>query len=182
MNVDHDALVAALVQLEHHVQHLGFDQPPRLFALVRTAALIESDPALASQFGLPEDPPEGSLTAVEQDGFEAGDDLVEALDRIFWPETVAGVACSMVSSFLPNGVEADLPEDPHEAAEYVADHPDKVDLLVVAGAMRSGVRHGVGRLVTHPDDLISGDDLVPGFTETLARTLLDDPTTEELST
>ncbi|MGJ3509196.1 PPA1309 family protein [Enemella sp. A6] len=182
MNVDHDALVAALVQLEHHVGHLGFDQPPRLFALVRTATLIETEPELATQVGLSTDAPEGSLTAVEQDGFDPGDDLVAALNRIFWPETVAGVACSMVSSFLPNGVDAELPDDPHEAADYVAAHPDKVDLLVVAGAMRSGARHGVGRLITHPDDLISGDDLVPGFTQTLARTLLDDPTTEEFST
>lgn len=182
MEVDHDALVAALVQLEYHVGHLGFDQPPRLFALVRTHELLASQPELAETAGLSADAPEGALTAIEQDGFDAGPDLNAALERIMWPETVVGVACSMVSSFLPAGIEAELPDDPADAALYVAEHPNKVDLLIVAGAMRSGARHGVGRMITHPDDLLAGTELVPGFTEALARTLLDDLTTEEFPT
>lgn len=182
MEVDHDALVAALVQLEHHVGHLGFDQPPRLFALVRTQELLASQPDLAESAGLTADAPEGALTAIEQEGFDAGPDLDAALERIMWPETVVGVACSIVSSFLPAEVEAELPEEPTDAALYVAEHPSKVDLLIVAGAMRSGARHGVGRMMSHPDDLLSGTELVPGFTEALARTLLEDPTTEEIPT
>ena len=42
-----EALVAALVELEHHVAASGWDAPPRLFALVETDALAAAEPDLA---------------------------------------------------------------------------------------------------------------------------------------
>ena len=35
-----DALTAALLEIERHVTHGGWDQPARLFALVPTAELV----------------------------------------------------------------------------------------------------------------------------------------------
>src|SRR5205823_5836164 len=42
-----EALLAALVELEHHVAEGGWDAPPRLFALVETDALAAAEPDLA---------------------------------------------------------------------------------------------------------------------------------------
>ena len=42
-----DALRAAVVEAERHVAGFGWDQPPRLFALVRTLDLLAREPGLA---------------------------------------------------------------------------------------------------------------------------------------
>ena len=47
-----DALVAALLELERYVGRDGWDQPPRLFALVLTDVLAEAEPALSRELGL----------------------------------------------------------------------------------------------------------------------------------
>ncbi len=170
------ALVAALVELERHVGESGWDSPSRLFALVHTEALLAAEPALADQLrpdGL--ELPEGALTAVEQEDFlpddRASDDLLTALGEIVWPDTVFGCALATERAFLPASAEADLPDDPAEAAAYVADHPDREDVRVVVGVDRAGNRHGIGRLASRPDDLLGGADLVPGLSAALAHTL-----------
>ncbi|MVA76122.1 hypothetical protein GC722_08815 [Auraticoccus sp. F435] len=172
-------LLAALVELERHVGELGFDQPPRLFALVRTDDLLAAEPELAGRLGLRSSrdggPAEG-LTAVEQDTFTAGEDLVAALSGIEWPAAVHGCAVACERSFLPAGVEVDLPEDEREAASVVATHPQRQDVRVVVGVLRTGHSHGVARLLQHPEELLGGADLVPGLAQVLAYTLLpDDP-------
>lgn len=167
------ALLACLVELERHIGQLGFDAPPRLFALVPTAALVAAEPALADQLaGAGEDP--DALTAVEQDTFDPGEDLVAALSGIEWPDAVAGCAVSCERSFLPAGAEADLPEDPAAAAEAVAAHPARQDVRVLVGVLRDGTQHGVARLVQHPEELLAGADLVPGLAAVLAYTLHPD--------
>ncbi|WP_338101202.1 PPA1309 family protein [Serinicoccus marinus] len=57
-------LLRAAVDVEKHVAQAGWDQPPRLFALVRTSLLRDREPALATQLRTPDD--EG-YTAVEQE-------------------------------------------------------------------------------------------------------------------
>ena len=44
------ALARAVVDLEEHVAQRGWDAPVGVFALVRTAAALEQDPALAELF------------------------------------------------------------------------------------------------------------------------------------
>ena len=44
-----DALVAALLEIERHVGHGGWDAPARLFALVPTEQLLAAEPSLAAQ-------------------------------------------------------------------------------------------------------------------------------------
>lgn len=165
-----DALVAALVELEHHVGQAGWDQPPRLFALVRTEVLIASEPALARELGLRVTATD-ALTAVEQDDFATGGDVWADLGRIEFAETVFGCAISLERTFLPTAFEADLPDDSAAAAEVVSRHPQRQEIRVVVAADRSGQRHGVARLVSQPDELLGSDELVPGLAEALAHTL-----------
>jgi hypothetical protein len=84
---------------------------------------------------------------------------------------VFGCAISAERTFLPAGQEGELPEDPAEAAAYVAAHPARQDIRVVVGADRAGHVHGVARLVTAPDELLGAADLVPGLGAALAHTL-----------
>lgn len=169
-----EALLAALIELEHHVADAGWDQPPRLFALVPTVEFMAAEPALARDLGL-RGPADGgqpdALTAIEQEHFEASGDLARDLAGLEWPATVFGCAVSTVRTFLPAGAEAELPDDPSEAARVVADHPARREIRVVVGADRAGHRHGVARLATHPDELLAGEDLVPGLADAVAQTL-----------
>jgi hypothetical protein len=163
-----EALLAALIEVERHVGQLGWDQPARLFALVRTADLIAAEPHLAEHLGAAA--PDG-FSSVEQDQFHAGEDLGEALARIAWPPAVSGCALSLERAFLPADAEAGLPADPSAAADAVAAHPERMDLRVVVGVTRGGRRHGVARVRGEDGDLLSAPDLVPALAQALAHTL-----------
>lgn len=165
-----DALVAALLEIERHVAGVGWDQPARLFALVPTAELIAAEPQLAAHLTGGTEPQPGQYSAIEQEGFSGGADLGEALARIAWPATVAGVALSLERLFLPGAAEAGLPEGA-AASERVRTHPAREEIRVVVGALRGGDAYGVARIRSHPDELLSGADLVPGLASALARTL-----------
>ncbi len=170
-----DALVAVLMEIERHVGSAGWDQPARLFALVSTSRLIAAEPALADRLSRPAvaigPDHDDDLTAVEQEHFEPTADLVDDLVRLSWPDGVDGCAVAVERTFLPAGVEVDLPDDPVAAAEAVAAHPDRHDVRVVVGVDRGRRQHGVARLRAHPEELLGGTDLVPGLAEVLAHTL-----------
>lgn len=168
-----DSLIAALAEIERHVGRSGWDQPARLFALVPTRQLMEAEPSLAHQLERPGGVDPDALSSVEQDGFHTGEDIVESLDHIQWPATVAGVALTLERLFLPKGAEASLPDDPTLANDAVAQHPDRQDVRVVVGVLRTGERYGIGRVRTHADDLLAAPDLVPGLADALFRTLTD---------
>lgn len=165
-----DALVAALLEIERHVGGIGWDQPARLFALVPTAELIAAEPQLAEHLAGASEPQPEQLSAIEQEGFNGGSDLGESLARIAWPPTVAGVALSLERFFLPGAADAGLP-DAAAASDEVRTHPQRQEIRVVVGAVRGGAGYGVARLRSHPDELLSGADLVPGLASALARTL-----------
>ena len=166
-----DRLIASLMDVERHVSSAGWDQPARLFALVTTATLLEVEPHLRGR--VPEAMPD-ALTAIEQDEFHATEDVVERLAGIFWPETVEGCALAMERAFLPPEYEDQIPDDPQEAAKFVAKHPAKTDVRMVVGVLRDGTHHGLARLTSNPDDLLGGEDLVPGLTAALLDTFRSD--------
>lgn len=168
-----DALIAALAEIERHVGRSGWDQPARLFALVPTRQLMEAEPSLVDQLERPGGVDPDALSSVEQDGFHTGDDIIEALQKIQWSETVAGVALALERLFLPVGAEASLPDDPALVNDAVARHPDRQDVRVVVGVLRTGDRYGVGRVRTHAEDLLAAADLVPGLADALEHTLTD---------
>lgn len=163
-----DALTAALLEVERHVGRSGWDQPARLFALVRTTELIAAEPVLAQQ--LSQAPGDG-YTSIEQEEFVAGEDLAETLARIAWPPAVTGCVLALERAFLPSEAEAELPDDPVAAAKLVAEHPQRLDLRVVVGATRDGGQHGVARIRNAAEELIGGSDLVPALALALSRTL-----------
>lgn len=164
---DSSRLIACLMDVERHVSSAGWDQPARLFALVTTSTLLEVEPQLRGR--VPEGSPD-ALTAIEQDEFHATENVVERLGGIFWPDTVEGCALAMERAFLPPQYEADIPADPAEAATFVAKHPHRTDVRVVVGVLRDGSRHGLARLLSNPEDLLAGEDLVPGLPEALVDT------------
>lgn len=170
MSPPSDALVAGLLEIERHVSGLGWDQPARLFALVPTAELIEAEPQLAEHLSGGAVPTADHLSAVEQEGFSGGAELGEALARISWPSTVAGVALSLERFFLPGSTDSELPAG-SAAADEVRRHPRREEIRVVVGALRGGDAYGVARIRSHPEELLSGSDLVPGLAAALARTL-----------
>lgn len=165
-----DALIAALMEIERHVTALGWDQPARLFALVRTADLVAAEPHLAAALDADRRPPD-ALSSIEQDTWHGGEDLVEALQQISWPETVEGCALVVERAFLTADAEADLPDDPVEAARAVAEHPRRQEIRVVAGVLRGGQQQSLARLAAEPEDLLGGPDLAPGLSALLIQTL-----------
>ena len=85
-------------------------------------------------------------------------------------DAVTGAAVTLERVFLPADEEAGVPDDPQAAAEYVASHPRRQDLRVVAGATRGGAHFAVARVLDHPDDLLGAENLVPGLEAALLGT------------
>lgn len=172
------ALAAAVLELESHAATGGWDQPARLYALVETARLVASEPALAAATGLDDASAEGSLTPVEQDELPPGQRLEEVLEQIAWPEGVVGCAAIVERLVLPPGADADIPDDPAAAEEYARDHPDRQEVRIVAGATRAGATYCALRLRAHdePGSVVGGTTLVPALLQLLRATLdLDGP-------
>jgi len=60
-------------------------------------------------------------------------------------------------------------------ADWAARHPDREDVRIVVGVLRTGARDTALRLRTQDreDAVLSGAELVPGLAEALAATLAD---------
>lgn len=166
------ALLTAAVDTERHVARLGWDQPPRLFALVRTSLLREREPALADQLATAED---DGFTAVEQEGLPPTADLESLLGRVAWPEDVVGAALAIERIVVPPEAERDLPEDPRAATDHLAAHPARKDVRLLAACLRDGEQVCLLRQRDHDsDDAVAiGKDIAPGLTAALALTLRD---------
>ncbi len=74
-------LETVLRDLDRHVSRDGWQQPPRLFALIDDG---------------------GDVSVVEQPWDCSGDDVLGDLARISWPETVAGAALSVQRVLEPD--------------------------------------------------------------------------------
>jgi hypothetical protein len=161
------ALAAAVLEIERHAAQSGWDQPARLFALVDTSRLVDREPQLAGSVG------DAELTPVEQEGLAPGRPLEDQLTSISWPETVDGCAAMVERFVLPPDVEAELPDEADAVASYVASHPDRQEVRIVAGALRSGASFCALRLRAHDDDesVLGGEDLVPALLELVRGTL-----------
>jgi hypothetical protein len=166
-----DALAAAILDVERHVGESGWDQPSRLFALVPTAELLEAAPELAGQLGA--EHLEGHLSSIEQEDFHNGLPLFEALAHLAWPPTVAGCVLCVERAFLPSKYESELPDDPDQAGDAVANHPKRQELRLVTGVLRTGERHAVARVRSDPTQLLGGENLAPGLSTALLATLDD---------
>jgi hypothetical protein len=168
------ALTRAVIDLERHVAAGGWDQSPRLFALVPTADLLAREPGLAEQLGTYADQPAG-LTSVEQEDLPHHASLEELLAGIAWPAEVLGAALVVERLMLPADVEAGMPRQDSEALEWLAGHPQRQEMRMAVGVLRDGARECALRLRSHDADdaVLSGAELVPGLTAALAGTLAD---------
>jgi hypothetical protein len=164
---DQQTLAAAVREIETHVAQFGWDQPPRLFALVDTQDLLAREPDLAVQV----DAAEG-LTPVEQE-LETEQPLEDLLSQIAWPEQVSGCAAVVERLVLPPGADGRVPTDSLDAEEYAREHPERQEIRLVAAALRGGATYCALRLRAHDDEesVLTGDDLVPALLELLRETL-----------
>ena len=174
------ALARAVVELEAHVAQRGWDAPAGIFALVRTAAALEQDPALAELLDdaalAPARRDPQSLTMVEQENLPMAADLEDLLGRLAWPQTVDGVALAVERVVLPTEAEreaAAIP-DPQERLAFLSARPDREDVRMVVGVLRTGESWCAVRSRTRDsaDRVVSGDMLVPGLIEALGSTFV----------
>jgi hypothetical protein len=173
----HPALAAAVLEVESHVAGEGWDQPARLYALVRTAELMIQEPGLAEMLGITGAVDADSLTPVEQDGLPVGRQLEEFLETVLWPEGVAGCVAVVERIVLPPEVDAEIPDDPAQAATFAAEHPLRQEVRMVAGVVREGASYCALRMRAHDEEqsVVDGTDLVPGLLALLHQTLESPP-------
>lgn len=170
------ALRLAVDDIERHVAALGWDAPVFVFALVRTADAVAATPSLAEELppealrAAQEDPEH--LTSIEQDGLPAASTIEELLGQLAWPEEVDGAAIVVERMVVPPEAEQDMPRDPEAAVDYLMAHPDRQDVRMAAGVLRTGESWCALRSRSHDfDDAVAGSpDAVPGLVEALRAT------------
>lgn len=168
-----DELEHAVREIEAHVAQSGWDQPARLFALVPTGELLEREPGLAESLG--EAAQRDGLTPIEQE-LAADEPLETLLERIIWPDQVAGCAAVVERLVLPPEADGAVPEDPAEAERFAREHPDRQEVRLVAGAVRDGSAYCALRLRSHDENesVATGTDLVPALVDLVRATLEDE--------
>ncbi len=169
-----DPLSIAALDTERHVAAAGWDQNPRLFALVPTADLVEREPHLRVQLR-GADLTEGALSAVEQEDLPRTSSLETLLGRLSWPEAVVGVALAVERIVVPPEAERDLPEQPEAAVDALASHPQRRDVRLLVAVLRDGQSRCLLRQRAHDrdDHVAMGDDIAPGLVHALKATLED---------
>ncbi|MGB3829803.1 MAG: PPA1309 family protein [Ornithinimicrobium sp.] len=170
-----EALRVAAVDTERHVSRAGWDQSPRMFALVPNALLAEREPSMSEQLDTAD--PAG-FTAVEQEGLPTTSDIESMLARVAWPAEVAGVALAIERIVVPPEAERDLPADAEAAATALMEHPDRQDVRILAAVIRDGSSICLLRQRQHDSDahVALGADIAPGLVHALSTTLLGDET------
>ncbi|MEE6280197.1 PPA1309 family protein [Georgenia sp. MJ170] len=170
------ALTTAVRDIERHVNELGWDRPVTVFALVNTAAALAVNPSLSTE--LPdgaaeaaEDDPE-HLLSVEQDGLPDADSLEDLLAQLAWPAEVDGAAIVVERVVVPPEAEIDLPDGADEALAYLEAHPDRQDVRLAVGVLRTGESWCTLRTrANDADDAVAGSpDAVPGLVAALRAT------------
>lgn len=169
-----DPLTVAALDTERHVAAAGWDQRARLFALVRTAALLEREPHLRGQMGAA-DLVDAAFTAIEQEGLPATSSLETLLGRIAWPDEVDGCAFAIERMVVPPDAERGLPEGSEAAVEALASHPDRRDVRLLAAVLRDGSSICLLRQRDHDSDdaVATGQDIAPGLVAALRATFDD---------
>ncbi|MDN5789546.1 MAG: PPA1309 family protein [Micrococcales bacterium] len=166
-----DPLAIAALDTERHVAAAGWDQPARLFALVRTADLLAREPHLRDQVG-EADLADDALSAIEQEGLPTTTSLETLLGRLAWPDEVDGCALAIERMVVPPEAERDLPERPEEAVETLAAHPGRKDVRLLAAVLRDGQAICLLRQREHDSDdaVATGPDITPGLVAALTAT------------
>ena len=167
------ALAEAVREVERHVAGQGWDGPVAVYSLVRSATLAATSAELAAELpdGAASDPEH--LTAVIQDGLPEADALEDLLAQLAWPETVDGTAVVVERVVVPPEAEAAMPADSDGGLDYLMNHPDRQDVRIAAGVLRTGESWCALRSRANDDDAAvgGGPTAVPGLVEALTATL-----------
>ena len=166
-----ELLQETLVEIERHVGAAGWDRPPQLFALARTADLVVREPEFAAQLGLdPTSLPPDALTPVEQEPLPDGP-LDESLAQVAWPEEVAGCALVQEVVMLPPEAEQAMPRHA-DVVDWAGTHPERREARLAVAVLRDGSRACTIRMRGEDEDeLLVGPDLAPDLADALAATL-----------
>ena len=158
-------LAVAVAEVEEFAATAGWDQPPALFALVATAELLAAQPSLGSSLGA------AVYTPIAQEALPEGE-LSQALAQVSWPDEVAGCVLVQEIVVLPPAAAETLSDDPDQAVEQAAGHPDRVEARLVAGVLRDGVGGAcLMRMRGENDDApLRGGDLAPNLLDVLRLT------------
>ena len=167
-----DPLSLAALDTERHVATAGWDQNPRLFALVPTADLMQREPHLRAQLQ-GHDLVEGALSAVEQENLPRTANLESLLGGIAWPDAVVGAALAIERIVVPPEAERDLPMHPDAAVDALAAHPARQDVRLLVAVTRNGESRCLLRQRAHDSDdqVAMGEDIAPGLVHALKATL-----------
>jgi hypothetical protein len=169
------ALPDAARDVEEFVSSAGWDQPPQLFALVRTSELLAAEPGVTEQLDV-----SAPLTPVAQEPLPQGD-LDAALATITWPPAVAGCAAAVQIVVLPPDAEAELAAESEQALDQqsemikrlAAEHPLRREAWLVAAVLRDGSGACVLRLrgdAGMADELVEHPNLAPNLLDALRAT------------
>lgn len=168
-----DALRTAVVDIERHVASAGWDGPVAVFALVRTATALQRTPQMADELdadtlALAQRDPE-HLTSIEQDGLPAATDLEELLAQLAWPAEVDGAAVVVERIVVPPAPDGAA----EPTVEELMAHPERQDVRIAVGVLRSGESWCALRTRAHDsDDAVGGSpDAVPGLVAAVGATL-----------
>ena len=169
------ALANVVVDIERTAARAGWDHAPSLYALVPTAGLLDQ-PGLpediAAQIRAGWDGTADHLSAIVQEDL-AEDELEEVLGHLGWPEQVVGAALTVERVIVPPEVEAQAPEDPEEALAFITNHPQRSDVRLAVGALRTGESWCAlrTRAFDADDKVGQGSRLVPNLVEALLVSL-----------
>lgn len=165
-----NTLLRVVREIELHASGEGWNQPDRVFAVVDTAELIGREPQLAASVD-----PSQAWTSIEQESVPQG--VEELLPSIVWPPEVGGCAVVVERLVLPPGADEQVPEDPDAARDYAADHPEREEVRIALAVLRNGETACALRLRSHDADeeVLTGEDLVPGLVQLLRATLEETP-------
>lgn len=173
--VSESAVRAAVDELDAELARHPWGQPLRLFALVASDELLAAEPQLAAELELTP----GTVTPVEQEGFDAEASVEDVLAGIAWPAGVLGAAVAVERWVLPPSAEESIAgvTDDAELRDIVAAHPQRQDVRVIVAVTRDGLEDTVLRLGPPHDQAARGrpgERLAPGLADALAATFLPD--------
>lgn len=150
-------LIETIRELDEHVSGAGWDQNPRLFAIVPTADVAQDHPELVIEDHL------SQFMFIEQDAPLDNENLMGTLEQISWPDEVHGVALTIERLIAT--------ESDDELDEVSIEHDQEIRVLALV--MRTGDNVNGIRQRSHDeaDDLAVASDLVPALNAALLQTL-----------
>ena len=165
-------LQAVVGEVEGHVAEAGWDQPPQLFALVPTEALLAAEPQLARTMGLVAGDP-SSLTPVAQEPLGDGP-LDERLATLVFGDEVLGVVLAHEVVVLPPCRRGGAGRGRATRRPWPRSTPSGARCGWSSASCATAARPaccGCAARRREQDERVTGQDLAPGLVAALQATL-----------